>query len=360
MKILTPLIITILYISFSSPAFAAAKTSTAKLTELYNKAMQASFECGLSSDRCQDSINAFKKVMELDPGNADVYFESGWSYFCWEKYREAIDMYTKALTKNVKKRDYVVTSSRGDKNENVYDKRGLSYFYLGNNQAAIKDYSNAIKLRSTFCKDSVQSHINRGKAYSELFDHQKAISDYDQAVMIASNEGIYRQGEQTWWNDEQKIYFKNNAIMRQKTDLCQSYQARGRTYGILGNVKQAIDDYSKAIELFPDAPLNANTYYLRSISYRVMKNYEQSLNDINKAIDLAPKEPVYYYSRGETCHLISTFIALQSVSAGKTNDNTAKQLQQALYDQAFQDYKIAARLGYKEAQDYLNKAGVQW
>ena len=157
-----------------------AAVKKVRMTELHNRAMSISFECVLSSDRCKDAIEAFKKVIELDPGNADAYYESGWSYFCWGKYREAIDMYTKALKRGGKTRDHVVVSGRGDKNENVYSNRGLAYFHSGNYKQAISDYSFAIKLRATFSRDSVFIYINRGDAYSKLSDYQKAINDYDQ------------------------------------------------------------------------------------------------------------------------------------------------------------------------------------
>jgi tetratricopeptide (TPR) repeat protein len=356
------------------------------LIDLYSKAMSSSFDCVMSSDRCQNSIDAFQKIIELDPGNADAYFESGWSYRCWEKYKEAIDMNTKALTKGTKKRDYVGFSNRGDKNENVYERRGDAYFYSGNYKAAINDYSIAIKLRTTFSKYSVSTYIQRGEAYLQLSDYQKAISNFDEAVMIAANDDNYRTEQQSWWSEEQKKYFKYNDKEWQYRDINSSYSTRGRVYFVIGNFNQAIIDFTKAIETFPYGGVRARTYYFRAISYiqlgnvgNFIGNAEKAIRDMDKAVELDPKESSYYNYRAtvKTLYMHSIIGNLTKKETGSFAANNAYEILKKradhdanianivnycseLEEQTIYDHKIAAKLGYKLSQEYLSSQGITW
>ena len=67
-----------------------------------------------------------------------------------------------------------------------------------------------------------------------------------------------------------------------------------------------------------------------------MGNYELALRDMNKAIEIIPGDAYDYSLRG------SIFQEMGS------------------YSKAIDDIKVAARLGHKEAQDYLNSQGVAW
>ena len=118
-----------------------------------------------------------------------------------------------------------------------------------------------------------------------------------------------------------------------KPDYAMVYYSRGEAYLNLGNYEQAIGDYSKAIELKPDL---VEAYYRRGLSYVGLGNYQQAINDCTKAIELKPDLVEAYYGRG-----------LSYVVLGN-------------YEQALADFKIAARLGHKDAQDLLIRRGDQW
>ncbi len=63
-----------------------------------------------------------------------------------------------------------------------------------------------------------------------------------------------------------------------------------------GNYKEALDTFSKAIELNPKA---AGGYRGRGVVYAGLKNYQQAINDFSKAIELGPKDDAgAYYGRG--------------------------------------------------------------
>jgi tetratricopeptide (TPR) repeat protein len=93
-----------------------------------------------------------------------------------------------------------------------------------------------------------------------------------------------------------------------------------------GLYQDAINVLNKAIEM---NPLDASIYLLRGTSYHHLRKYNQTINDFNKAIELNPQDAAGYYCR-----------ALAYDSLGNHN-------------QALKDMKMAAKRGFKPAQDFL-------
>ncbi len=73
------------------------------------------------------------------------------------------------------------------------------------------------------------------------------------------------------------------------------YNNRGFAYDNLGNHKQAIEDYDKAIE---SKPGYADAYYNRGLAYNSLRNYKQAIEDYGRAIDIKPDFADAYYNRG--------------------------------------------------------------
>lgn len=82
--------------------------------------------------------------------------------------------------------------------------------------------------------------------------------------------------------------------------------------------------------------LRAIEYVQRGFSLLLSKNYIEAIEYSNKAIELNPKLARAYVNRGDAYNKL-----------GK-------------YQQAIIDYKVAARLGHKGAQDFLRKKGIVW
>ncbi|MDR1785728.1 MAG: tetratricopeptide repeat protein, partial [Spirochaetaceae bacterium] len=62
----------------------------------------------------------------------------------------------------------------------AYFDRGIAYFYNGDYDKAIADYTQTIRLDP----DNVIAYYNRGVAYHDKGDYDKAIADYTQAIKI--------------------------------------------------------------------------------------------------------------------------------------------------------------------------------
>ncbi len=110
-----------------------------------------------------------------------------------------------------------------------------------------------------------------------------------------------------------------------------AYNNRGLSYAELGLYDEALQDYTKAIELNPNKPLY---YDNRGRLYRFLEQYNNALQDYNKAIQLNPDWPVPYNNRG----------------------NIYKELEQ--YEEALQDYNIAIQLNPSKPLYYDNRGRI--
>jgi len=73
------------------------------------------------------------------------------------------------------------------------------------------------------------------------------------------------------------------------------YLKQGVTLFEEGKYEQAIDEYTKAIELDPNL---TDAYYNRGLAYLMTKQYDLALADFNKAIELDPKMSTAWSGRG--------------------------------------------------------------
>lgn len=74
------------------------------------------------------------------------------------------------------------------------------------------------------------------------------------------------------------------------------YFYRGHSYYKLNRHKEAIDDFTKAIELQP----NGIYYNSRGIARDALGYYKDALKDFDKALEMIPGDAEFYYYRGLT------------------------------------------------------------
>jgi tetratricopeptide (TPR) repeat protein len=75
----------------------------------------------------------------------------------------------------------------------------------------------------------------------------------------------------------------------------QDYVHLGNVSGKQEKYKEAVLDYTKAIETDPNY---ANAYYNRGYVYIEMKKYKLAISDLDKAIEINPKYAAAYHVRG--------------------------------------------------------------
>ncbi len=116
------------------------------------------------------------------------YFNQGIDCHEKGKHEEALEYYTKALSKNPKDSDILCN-------------RGNVYLDMGKYDKAIEDYGRAIKLNPN---DS-DLYTNRADVYRKLGENEKALKDYKKALEIKTNEISSKSNEDEVKEDKNKI-----------------------------------------------------------------------------------------------------------------------------------------------------------
>ena len=140
----------------------------------------------------------------------------------------------------------------------AYYNKGNIYLELDDNQNAISDYSNAIKLFQKYDK----AYINRGVTYKNIKLYDKALKDFDRAIEINYQYEL--------------VYFHRTCI----------FQAQEK-------YPQAIIDYFKCLELNPKYALALNN---KGNSHSALGGNIKACLDLENSIRFEPKDYKTYYN----------------------------------------------------------------
>lgn len=211
-----------------------------------------------------------------------------------------------------------------------------AYYYLANahNQkgdydAAIANYTQAIKLDANF----TNAYFNRGFTYQQKKNLDLALDDYSQAIKLNPNlEPAYVNRANVY--SDKKDYSNAIADLSQAIKLENSSLAhynRGNIYQELLDYNKAVEDFSQAIKLDPNY---TSAYINRGLIYDAQKDYDLAIADFSQAIKLAPNYPNSYYNR--------------AISYAKKNN----------YESAITDYTQTINLDPTFAKAYVNRGNI--
>jgi tetratricopeptide (TPR) repeat protein len=142
----------------------------------------------------------------------------------------------------------------------AYDNRGVAWHTKGDNDRAIGDYTEAVRLNP---KDPV-AYDNRGTAWRDKGDLDRALADYNRAIALNSNNVI-------------------------------AYNNRGNVRAEKGDNKSAVADYTEAIRLDPKY---AVAYVNRGLAWYAVGDNTRAIADSVEAIRLDPNNAMAYRIRG--------------------------------------------------------------
>lgn len=111
----------------------------------------------------------------------------------------------------------------------AYLERGVAHHYLGEDDAALADFNQAIELDPRLAA----AYSARGSIFRARGDFKRAMEEFTKSINIESNVNAYYE--------------------------------RGETYESLGEHQKAIDDYDKAVQELADAPF---VYRARALAKR--------------------------------------------------------------------------------------------
>jgi tetratricopeptide (TPR) repeat protein len=178
--------------------------------------------------------------------------------------------------------------SNTTQNAKFFFERGKQFYYEGDNETAIAEFTEAIRIDSNY----VDAYYHRGIIYEWTNDFDRAIADYTQAIRFGSNneEAYNRRGTVYYWKKDydraiadytQAIWINPNSIY--------AYNYRGDAYYNKKDYDRAIADNTQLIRLDPN---NAKTYYfMRGLAYHDKKDYDRAIADFEASLKIDPDSP---------------------------------------------------------------------
>lgn len=173
--------------------------------------------------------------------------------------------------------------------------RGIYYRKAGKEDKALKDFNEAINIKSDFAL----ALGNRGNIYFRRNDDEKALEDYNRAInadgataRIYANRGAayMRVGQ-----NEKAIADFNQSIAMDKQHA-NAYLNRGIYFATNKQHQKAIDDFTTYLRL--DKVNNTDGIYnYRGISYQALNQHQKALKDFDSALRINAKQPIYYYNK---------------------------------------------------------------
>lgn len=176
--------------------------------------------------------------------------------------------------------------------------------------------------------EDIASYLGRAEAYAAQGYYQQAIEDYDRVIGLINK---LKAGALMAAGDLQgALDVFTQAIALNPSDAL-SYLSRGIALSTMGNNQQAVEDFNTTLSLDPNNPA---AYHNRGIVFSALGDYAQAVADYDAALALNPNDPMVYYNKG--------------IAHKQAGD----------YQQFVEAFKVAAQLGFDQAQKFLTDAGI--
>ena len=129
--------------------------------------------------RQSKAVSYYDKAIQLNPSNADAYYNRGDAYDEMGEYGKAIADYSKAI-------------ELAPNHAPAYYNRGCAYGEIGAYDKAIADYTKAIGLNPN---DSL-TYYNRGLAYSKRGELPRALSDLEKCIELSTDPELTKDARE--------------------------------------------------------------------------------------------------------------------------------------------------------------------
>lgn len=200
----------------------------------------------------------------------DAFKAKGNDAFKAKKYQEAIDWYTKAIAEN----------PNGEPAGAVYSNRAASWQGLGNFQKALEDSEQCIRVRP----DWLKGYFRKGVALQSMDRLDEAQGAFSQALKTEPNNQEVMEKLQAVNN---LLKERNEKAKAQSCKTAEEAKQFGNSLFKDGKYEQAVDFYTRAIELEKQPTKEKSTYYSnRAACYQQTHMYSLMVDDCTEAIKI--------------------------------------------------------------------------
>jgi len=232
------------------------------------------------------AIEEYTKAIEIYPNYSLYYSNRARIYQKQQNYELALTDYTQAI-------------SFDKENPRWYEQRADCCIAKEDFTAALKDLDKAIDL----APNDPGYYNNRADFYKEYkTEYELALKDYASALKLSKDpfeNSRALNNRATIYENQEKVDLAleeyTKAIEIDPQDPLQ-YSNRARTYQKQQNYELALADYIQGISLDKENP---RWYHERANCYIAKEDFTAALKDMDKAIDLAPNDPYYYNNRAD-------------------------------------------------------------
>lgn len=238
--------------------------------------------------------------------------------------------------------------------------KGKSNLQLKNYREAVENFSDAIKIKSTF-----DPYRYRGRAYLELNELALSANDFEKAIDYErQNIEIYFNLAyvKTLMGEYDSALNLYNEVIKLNPLNSNAYVNIGNLKGVMGDSKSAIEYFSKAIEVNPN---DAVAYFDRANEKLIVSNLNGAIEDFTKAAEIDTNNINTIFILAETKIKVKDFagaandlqqiINLDSLNAKAYYMKGVSELSMNNKTQACLNLNKAGDLGYFDAYELIKK-----
>ncbi|HEY7327121.1 MAG TPA: tetratricopeptide repeat protein [Gemmataceae bacterium] len=297
------------------------------------------------------AVTDFTRVLQLDPNNVHALCDRAAAYSAMHQHEHAIADYGAALDL--------------EPSITLYNDRGLEQVALGNLDAAVADFTQAIAVGPDF----PGPYLLRGNAFADKGEFDKALADFTEAIRL---DPEYAGS----WFDRGNLHLRRGAldealadytrVLDLETDHAAAYFQRGNVHAQRGKWHEAIADFNEVLSLNPD---DAAALTNRGNAHASLGNLERALADYNGSLKLDPTDVLtlcnrgnIYVRQGDHDRALADYTeALRYDPADARILTSRGNLHNACsrFDEAIADFTAALRLEPSHVPAYYNRGNVR-
>ena len=272
-----------------------AKEMYMRALELEPSHFKCLFNLGFVNDKLElheEAIANYDAALRVDKGNSFCWYNRGIANDKLGRHNAAISDFTSAIASD-------------SSNPDAYHNRGFSARKAGRLQDALQDYTEAIRLDPNHCR----ALYNKAYVLERLHKWEDAVGDYTQALQVDTDNalGYYNRGlaRQRCGKLDQARDDLDHALTLSNDDHAgQLFSARGCLKERLGDVEDALADYSAALQREPSS---ANALRCSAASARARREYTEAIDLFSRLREVEPDDPTPLLGIGFSCRKLGDF-----------------------------------------------------